>query len=76
MKHSPAMAPLEPWVVASSALETSSSGLCWAVQGSMLLVAVDAHFKWPEVHVMKETTAAKTIDALPIMFWITRTASY
>ena len=51
--------------VAGSALEASSSG---PFQGSMFLVAVDAHSKWPEVHVMKETTAAKTIDVLRIMF--------
>ena len=34
----------------------------------MFLVAVDAHSKWPEVHLMKETTAAKMIDALRVMF--------
>ena len=34
----------------------------------MFLVAVDAHSKWPEVHIMKETTAAKTIDILRTMF--------
>lgn len=34
----------------------------------MFLVAVDAHSKWPEVHLMKETTAAKTIDVLRVMF--------
>ena len=27
-------------------------------------MAVDAHSKWPEIHVMKTTTASKTIDVL------------
>ena len=31
-------------------------------QGAMLYV--DAHSKWPEVHIIKETTAAKTIGVL------------
>ena len=29
---------------------------------------MDAHSKWPEVHIMKETTTAKTIDILRKMF--------
>lgn len=37
-------------------------------QGYSYLVAVDAHSKWPEVHVMKETTAAKTTDVLRTVF--------
>ena len=34
----------------------------------MFLLAVDAHSKWPEIHVMKTTTASKTIDLLRQMF--------
>lgn len=33
-------------------------------EGHMYLVAVDAHSKWPEVHVMDCTTANKTIQVL------------
>ncbi len=36
----------------------------------MFLVAIDAHLKWPKVHIMKETTAAKMIDVLQLMFFI------
>ena len=34
----------------------------------MFLVAVDAHSKWPEIHIMKETMAAKTIEVLRKIF--------
>lgn len=34
------------------------------VEGHMLLVIVDAHSKWPEVHVMDSTTSSKTIQVL------------
>ena len=36
--------------------------------GRMLLVAVDAHSKWPEVRIMSSTTAAKTITVLRDLF--------
>ena len=34
------------------------------VQGKMLLVAYDAHSKWPEVLVMSSTTSGRTIGVL------------
>ena len=34
----------------------------------MFLIAVDAHSKWPEVHVMNTITASKTIDVLRQVF--------
>ena len=34
----------------------------------MFLIAVDAHSKWPEVHVMNTITASKTIDVLRQIF--------
>ena len=37
-------------------------------QGSMFLIAVDDHSKWPEVFVMKETTATKTTEILRVIF--------
>ena len=36
--------------------------------GGSYLIAVDAHSKWPEVHYMSSTTAAKTIQVLRTMF--------
>ena len=38
------------------------------VQGKMLLVAYDAHSKWPEVLVMSSTTSGRTIRVLREMF--------
>ena len=34
----------------------------------MFLIAVDAHSKWPELHVMNTITASKTIDVLRQIF--------
>ena len=34
----------------------------------MFLIAVDLHSKWPEVFVMKETTAINTIEILRVIF--------
>ena len=42
--------------------------LAVSFQGSMFLIAVDAHSKWPEVFVMKETTATKTLEILQVIF--------
>lgn len=36
--------------------------------GNMYLIVVDAHSKWPEVILMKSTTASKTITELRTMF--------
>ena len=36
--------------------------------GNMFLFAVDAHSKWPEVHVMNSITVSKTIDVLRQIF--------
>ena len=67
-KHAPAVAPLQPWVWPAQPWKRVHLDFAGPFQSSMFLVAVDAHSKWPEVHVMKETTAAKTIDVLRIMF--------
>ena len=37
-------------------------------QGSMFLDAVDAHFKWPVVFIIKETIATKNIEILCVIF--------
>ena len=36
--------------------------------GKMYFLAVDAHSKWPEIHVMNNTTAVKTIEVLRHIF--------
>ena len=37
-------------------------------EGAMFLVAVDAHSKWPEVHIVGSTTAVKTLEVNTKMF--------
>ena len=37
-------------------------------QGTVFLLAVDAHSKWPEVFIMQSTTADKTIEVLRHLF--------
>ena len=48
--------------------------------GCLLLVAMDAYSKWPEVHIMSSTSAQQTIDklrqifachGLPVRQWLT-----
>ncbi len=68
VKRAPAVAPLQPWVWPNQPWKRVHLDFAGPFQGSMFLVAVDAHSKWPEVHLMKETTAAKTIDILRQMF--------
>ena len=36
--------------------------------GRMFLLVVNAHSKWPEIHIMPTTTASKTISVLREMF--------
>ena len=36
--------------------------------GNMFLIAVDAHLKWPEVHVINSITATETIAVLRQLF--------
>ena len=68
VKHSPAVAPLQPWVWPDQPWKRVHLDFAGPFQGAMFLVAVDAHSKWPEVHIMRETTAAKTINVLHTVF--------
>ena len=34
----------------------------------MFLLVIDAHSKWPEIHVMTDTTAGKTIKVMRLLF--------
>ena len=61
VKHSPGS--LTTVGLARPAMEACASRFCMTFfQGFMYLVAVDAHSKWPEVHALKETSAATTIN--------------
>ena len=68
VKHSPAVAPVQPWTWPNQPWKRIHLDFAGPFQGSILLIAVDAHSKWPEVFVMKETTATKTIENLHVIF--------
>ena len=64
VKHSPAVAPFQPWVWPAQPWKRVHLDFAGPFQGAMFLVVIDAYSKWPEVHVMKETTTGKTIERL------------
>ena len=68
VKHFPAVAPVQPWRWPNQPWKRIHLDFAGLFQGSMFLVAVDAHSKWPEVFVLKETTATKTIEILSVIF--------
>ena len=68
VKHAPAAPPLHPWVWPTKPWQRVHVGFAGPFQGSMFLVGVDAHSKWPEVFTMTSTTAKKTIEVLRHLF--------
>ena len=68
VKHSPVVAPLHPWVWPVKPWQRVHLDFAGPFQGTMFLLAVDAHSKWPEVYAMSTTTASKTIDVLRQIF--------
>ena len=67
-KNSPARAPLYPWVWPTAPWERVHLDFAGPFLGRMSLIAVDAHSKWPEAHLMSTTTTFKTIVTLREMF--------
>ena len=68
VKHAPSVAPLQPWIWPNQPWKRVHLDFAGPFQGAMFLLAVDAHSKWPEVHIMKDTTTTKTIDVLRNIF--------
>ena len=68
VKHSPAVAPVQPWTWTNQPWKRIHLDFAGPFQGSIFLVAINAHSKWPEVFVMKETTATETIEILRVIF--------
>ena len=58
VKHFPPVAPVQPWTWPNQPWKNIHLDFAGPFQGSVFLIAVDAHSKCPEVFVMKETTAA------------------
>ncbi|KAJ8346504.1 hypothetical protein SKAU_G00279050 [Synaphobranchus kaupii] len=68
VQKEPGLVPLHPWMWPSSPWERIHVDFAGPFEGHMYLVVVDAHSKWPEVHIMDSTTASKTIQVLRGLF--------
>ncbi|KAL7843904.1 hypothetical protein SRHO_G00224430 [Serrasalmus rhombeus] len=68
VQKDPGLAPLHPWMWPSSPWERIHVDFAGPFEGHMYLVVVDAHSKWPEIHIMDSTTSSKTIQVLRGLF--------
>lgn len=68
VRNNPPPAPLHPWEFPQEPWHRVHIDFAGPVEDRMLLVAVDAHSKWPEVAIMRSTMAGKTIEKLGEMF--------
>ena len=64
----PSSAPLHPWLWPSCPWQRIHLDFAGPFLGSMFLICIDAHSKWPEVLEMKSTSAQKTITHLRNVF--------
>ena len=64
----PVRAPLHPWEQPGQPWKRLHVDFAGPFEGSMWLIVVDAHTKWPEVIAMKTTTASNTIATLRSLF--------
>jgi hypothetical protein len=61
-------APIHPWEFPDRPWQRIHVDFAGPFLGSMFLIIVDAHSKWPEVINMNKTTAAHTIEVLRTVF--------
>ena len=64
MKRNPKLTPLHPWEFPGGPWRRIHLDFAGPIEGKMLLVIVDAYSKWPEVVVMEEVTAERTVEEL------------
>ena len=67
-RKAPPKVPLAVWPWPSTPWERVHIDFLGPFLGKMILVAVDAHSKWPEAQIMASTTTAQTIAVLRDMF--------
>ena len=67
-KNAPAKAPLNLWSWPDIPWDRIHVDFAGPVSGKMLFVMVDSHSNWPEVCIMNETSADKTIAVLRDIF--------
>ena len=51
VKQAPPVAPLQPWIWPTQPWKRVHVDFAGPFMGSMYIIAVDAHSKWPEVHI-------------------------
>nr|XP_050045684.1 uncharacterized protein K02A2.6-like [Dermacentor andersoni] len=67
-RNDPVKAPLHPWSWPTAPWRRIHLDFAGPFRGTMLLVVVDAHSKWPEVFVMRSTTSERTVACLRELF--------
>ncbi|XP_022785748.1 uncharacterized protein K02A2.6-like [Stylophora pistillata] len=67
-QNNPPAAPVHRWEFPEKPWCRVHIDFAEPFMNSMFLVAVDAHSKWPEVHIMSSTTSSKTIQVLRTIF--------
>ncbi|KAK3528991.1 hypothetical protein QTP70_014114 [Hemibagrus guttatus] len=68
IRNVPQLAPLHPWEYPEKPWHRIHVDFAGPVEEKMLLVVMDEHRKWPEVAIMKSTSAEKTIEKLGEIF--------
>ena len=68
VKHTPTTTLMHPWEWPPRPWQRIHLDFSVSFQGTNFLIAVDAHPKWPEVEIMKNTTAVRTIEVLQGIF--------
>ncbi|KAL9966705.1 hypothetical protein ACROYT_G024821 [Oculina patagonica] len=67
-QNNPKTAPLHSWKWSARPWQRIHVDFAGSFLGTMFLIAVDAHSKWPEVIPMTTTTASRTIEELRKLF--------
>ena len=68
VKSLPPTAPLHPWIWPDRPWQRVHVDFVGPFKGSILLLLVDSHSKWPEIYSMSSTTVFKTIKVLRHIF--------
>ena len=68
VKSLPPTAPLHPWIWPDRPWQRVHVDFAGPFKGSMFLLLVDSHSKWPEIYPMSSTTVFKTIEVLRHIF--------
>ncbi|KAM7312980.1 uncharacterized protein ISCGN_002903 [Ixodes scapularis] len=67
-RNDPCKAPLHPWAWPTAPWRRLHLDFAGPFRGTMFLVVVDAHSKWPEVFTMQSTTTERTVRCLRELF--------